>query len=67
MVYKQAWSIKNYGYVRDVSRSMETAETTMETDGDGSEGTSTSWQGARTETSVPQNSSAAAAELWNSF
>jgi hypothetical protein len=47
-------------------RSMETAETAMETDGDGSEGTSPSRQGARTETSVPRNSSAAAAELRNS-
>jgi hypothetical protein len=46
-------------------RSMETMETAMETDGDGSGGTSPSWQGAGTETSVPQNSSAAAAELWN--
>jgi hypothetical protein len=46
-------------------RSMETAETVMETDGDGSEGTSPSWQGARTETSVPRNSSMAAAELQN--
>jgi hypothetical protein len=45
--------------------SMETAETAMETDGDGSGGTSPSQQGARTETSVPQNLSAAAAELWN--
>jgi hypothetical protein len=44
---------------------METVETTMETDGDGSGGTPPSWQGARTETSVPRNSSAAAAELWN--
>jgi hypothetical protein len=43
-------------------RSMETA---MEIDGDGSRGTSPSWQGARTETSVPQNSSMAAAELRN--
>jgi hypothetical protein len=34
-------------------RSMETAETVMETDGDGSGGTSPSWQGAGTETSVP--------------
>jgi hypothetical protein len=34
-------------------RSMETAETAMETDGDGSGGTSSSRQGARTETSVP--------------
>jgi hypothetical protein len=48
-------------------RSMETAETVMETDGDGSGGTSPSQQGARIETSVPQNSSSAAAELWNSF
>jgi hypothetical protein len=35
-------------------RSMETAETAMETDGDGSGGTSPSQQGAGTETSVPQ-------------
>jgi hypothetical protein len=48
-------------------RSMETAETAMETDGDGSGGTSPSWQGTGTETSVPQNSSAAVAELRNSF
>jgi hypothetical protein len=47
-------------------RSMETAETAMEIDGDGSEGTSPSRQGAGTETSVPQNSSAVAAELRNS-
>jgi hypothetical protein len=47
--------------------SMEMAETVMETDGDGSEGTSPSWQGAGTETSVPQNSSVAAAELQDSF
>jgi hypothetical protein len=33
-------------------RSMETA---MEIDGDGAEGTSLSWQGARTETYVPRN------------
>jgi hypothetical protein len=46
-------------------RSMETAETMMETDGDGSGGTSPSWQGAGTETSVPRNSSSAAAELRN--
>jgi hypothetical protein len=47
-------------------RSMETAETAMEVDGDGSGGTSPSRQGARTETSVPRNSSAvAAAELRN--
>jgi hypothetical protein len=44
---------------------METAETTMETDGDGSEGTSPSRQGARTETSVPRNLSLMAAELQN--
>jgi hypothetical protein len=48
-------------------RSMETAKTAMETDGDGSGGTSPSWQGAGTETSVPRNSSAMAAELRNSF
>jgi hypothetical protein len=46
-------------------RSMETAETVMETDGDGSGGTSLSRQGARTETFVPQNSSAVAVELQN--
>jgi hypothetical protein len=46
-------------------RSMETAETAMETDGDGSRGTSPSRQGAGTETSVPRNSSAA--ELRNCF
>jgi hypothetical protein len=48
-------------------RSMQTAETAMETNRDGSGGTSPSWQGAGIETSVPQNSSAAAAELRNSF
>jgi hypothetical protein len=48
-------------------RSMETAETAMETDGDGSGGTSPSRHGAGTETSVPQNSSTAASELRNSF
>jgi hypothetical protein len=47
-------------------RSMETAETAMETDGDGSEGTSPSRQGAGTETSVPQNLSSTTAELRNS-
>jgi hypothetical protein len=47
-------------------RSMETAETAMETNGDGSRGTSPSRQGAGTETSVPRNSSAAAAEVRNS-
>jgi hypothetical protein len=36
-------------------------------DGDGSGGTSPSWQGAGTETSIPRNSSVAAAELQNSF
>jgi hypothetical protein len=46
-------------------RSMETAKTAMETDGDGSGGTSLSRQGAGTETSVPWNSSVAAAELRN--
>jgi hypothetical protein len=44
---------------------METAEIAMETDGDGSRGTSSSRQGAGTETYVPRNSSAATAELWN--
>jgi hypothetical protein len=48
-----------------VVRSMKTAETAMETDGDGSGGTSPSWQGAGIETSVPQNSSVAVAELRN--
>jgi hypothetical protein len=48
-------------------RSMETAETAMETDGDSSGGTFPSWQGAGIETSVPRNSSAAAAELRNCF
>jgi hypothetical protein len=48
-------------------RSMETAETAMETDGDGSGGTSPSRQGAGIENSVPQNSSTAAAELRNCF
>jgi hypothetical protein len=47
-------------------RSMETAETAMETDGDGFGGTSPSRQGAGIEASVPRNSSAAAAELRNS-
>jgi hypothetical protein len=46
-------------------RSMETAETAMETDGDGSGGTSPSRQGAGIETFVPRNSSVAAAELRN--
>jgi hypothetical protein len=47
--------------------SMEMAETAMETDGDDTGGTAPSRPGARTETSVPRNSSAAAAELRNSF
>jgi hypothetical protein len=47
-------------------RSMETVEMAMEIDGDGSEGTSPSWQGAGTETSVPRNSSMAVAEMRNS-
>jgi hypothetical protein len=47
-------------------RSMETAETAMEIDGDGSEGTSPSWQGAITETYVPRNSLVAVAEMRNS-
>jgi hypothetical protein len=44
---------------------METVETATETDGDGSGGTSPSWQGARTETSVPRNLASTAAELRN--
>jgi hypothetical protein len=48
-----------------VVRSMETAETAMETDGDGSGGTSPSQQGARTETSVPRNLSSTAVEMRN--
>jgi hypothetical protein len=46
-------------------RSMETAETVMETDGDGSGGTSPSRQGVETETSIPRNWSSMAAELRN--
>jgi hypothetical protein len=46
-------------------RSMETAEMAMETDGDGSGGTSPSRQGAGIGTSVPRNSSVVAAELRN--
>jgi hypothetical protein len=46
-------------------RSMETAERAMETNGDGSGDTSPSQQGARTETSVPQNWSSMAAVLRN--
>jgi hypothetical protein len=49
-----------------VVRSMETVETAMETDGDSSGGTSPSQKHAEIETSVPRNSSAAAAELQNS-
>jgi hypothetical protein len=48
-----------------VVRSMETAETVMETDGDGSGGTSPSQQGGGTETSVPRNLSSTAAVLRN--
>jgi hypothetical protein len=48
-------------------RSMETAEAVMETDGDGSGGTSLSRQGAGIETSVPRNLSTVVAELRNSF
>jgi hypothetical protein len=51
--------------VKMAVRSMETEETVMETDGDGSGGTSPSWQGAGTETSIPQNLSSMAAELRN--
>jgi hypothetical protein len=46
-------------------RSMETVETVLETDGDGSGGTSLSRQGAGTETYIPRNSLAVAAELRN--
>jgi hypothetical protein len=46
-------------------RSMEMAETAMETDGDGSGGTSPSRQGAGTETSIPRNLSLTAAALRN--
>jgi hypothetical protein len=49
------------------ARSMETAETATETDGDGCRDTSLSRQGAGTETSVPRNSSMMAAELRNSL
>jgi hypothetical protein len=44
-------------------RSMETVKTTMETDGDGSGGTSPSRQGAGTVTSVPRNLSSMTAAL----
>jgi hypothetical protein len=46
-------------------RLMETVETAMETDGDGSGGTSPSRQSAGTETSLPQNLSSTAAALRN--
>jgi hypothetical protein len=46
-------------------RLMELAEMAMETDGDGSGGTSPSRQGARTETSVPRNLSSTVLALWN--
>jgi hypothetical protein len=46
-------------------RSMETAETAMETNGDGFGGTSPSRQGAGTETSVPRNLASTAAALRN--
>jgi hypothetical protein len=46
-------------------KSMETAEAAMETDGDGSGGTSPSRQGAGTETFVPRNLSSTAAALQN--
>jgi hypothetical protein len=50
-------------------RSMEMAETALETDGDGSGGTSPSWQGAGTETFVPRNvfDGSGAAELFWKF
>jgi hypothetical protein len=47
-------------------RSMETVETAMETNEDGSGGTFPPRQGTGIETFVPQNSSAAATELRNS-
>jgi hypothetical protein len=40
-------------------------EMAMETDGDGSEGTSLSWQGAGTKTSIPQNLVVVVAALQN--
>jgi hypothetical protein len=46
-------------------RSMETVETAIETDGDGSGSTSPSRQGAGTETSIPQNLSSTAVALRN--
>jgi hypothetical protein len=44
-------------------RLMETAETAMETDRDGSGGTSPSWQGTGIKTFVPRNFSSTAAVL----
>jgi hypothetical protein len=44
---------------------MRLMETAMETDGDGSGGTSPSRQGARTETSIPRNLASMAAALRN--
>jgi hypothetical protein len=49
-----------------IEMAVKLMETVMETDGDGSGGTSPSRQDAGTETSVPQNSSVAAVELRNS-
>jgi hypothetical protein len=46
-------------------RLIETAETVMETDGDGSGGTFLSRQGAGTETSIPRNLSSMVAALRN--
>jgi hypothetical protein len=46
-------------------RSMETTETVMETDGDGSGDTSPSQQGAGIETYVPRNLSSTTAALQN--
>jgi hypothetical protein len=48
-------------------RSMEISETMIETNGDGSGGTSPSEQGAGIETSVPQNLSSMVVMLQNSF
>jgi hypothetical protein len=48
-------------------RLMETAVTVMESNGDGSGGTSPSWQGAGTETSVPQNFSSTVTALQNCY
>jgi hypothetical protein len=48
-----------------VVRSMEMVETAMETNGDGSGGTSPSRQGAGTETSVPRNLSSTTVVLRN--